>query len=103
MISRPSPGGRAEFRSSSATPLGWVFGFLIGFALLNGTDDCPGQLVVNGVGIWGTNVPVGWAFDNRQLRLVGIGIGHAGTLISANLILFRQQWRMSISRSWPKR
>jgi MoCo/4Fe-4S cofactor protein with predicted Tat translocation signal len=56
-----------------------------------------GWLLVRGVGIWGNNVPVGWAFDIINF-VWWIGIGHAGTLISAILLLFKQQWRMSISR-----
>ena len=54
-------------------------------------------LFINGVGIWGINIPVGWAF--AILNFVWwIGIGHAGTLISAILLLFRQEWRTSINR-----
>ena len=56
-----------------------------------------GYLVLKGIGIWGNNVPVGWAFDIINF-VWWIGIGHAGTLISAILLLFKQQWRMSISR-----
>ncbi len=56
-----------------------------------------GYLVYEGVGIWGLNVPVawGWAIVNF---VFWVGIGHAGTLISAILFLFRQQWRTSINR-----
>jgi len=56
-----------------------------------------GHLLLTGVGIWGNNVPVGWAFDIINF-VWWIGIGHAGTLISAILLLFRQQWRTSINR-----
>jgi len=87
----------AQIPLSKRTPLGWVFGFLIGFALLNGLMLAFGWLLLNGVGIWGNNVPVGWAFDIINF-VWWIGIGHAGTLISAILLLFKQQWRMSISR-----
>ena len=55
------------------------------------------KLVFTGIGIWGNNQPVGWAFDIINF-VWWIGIGHAGTLISAILLLFKQQWRMSISR-----
>jgi molybdopterin-containing oxidoreductase family membrane subunit len=55
------------------------------------------NLVVKGVGIWGNNIPVGWAFDITNF-VWWIGIGHAGTLISAILLLLRQQWRTSINR-----
>ena len=54
-------------------------------------------LVYQGVGIWGNNVPVAWAFDIVNF-VWWIGIGHAGTLISAILLLLRQQWRNSINR-----
>ncbi|MGQ0733763.1 MAG: NrfD/PsrC family molybdoenzyme membrane anchor subunit [Acidobacteriota bacterium] len=87
----------AQIPLAKRTPLGWVFGFLIGFALLNGLMLALGWLLVRGVGIWGNNVPVGWAFPIVNF-VWWIGIGHAGTLISAILLLFKQQWRMSISR-----
>ena len=54
-------------------------------------------LVVKGIGIWGNNQPVGWAFDITNF-VWWIGIGHAGTLISAILLLFKQAWRTSINR-----
>jgi molybdopterin-containing oxidoreductase family membrane subunit len=54
-------------------------------------------LVYQGIGIWGNNQPVGWAFDIINF-VWWIGIGHAGTLISAILLLLRQQWRNSINR-----
>jgi len=55
-------------------------------------------LVWNGIGMWGNNRPVGWAWDITNF-VFWIGIGHAGTLISAILFLFRQKWRTSINRS----
>ena len=63
-------------------------------------DDVDGHdrlLVLTGIGIWGNNVPVGWAFDIINF-VWWIGIGHAGTLISAILLLLRQEWRTSINR-----
>ena len=54
-------------------------------------------LVVKGIGIWGNNQPVGWAFDITNF-VWWIGIGHAGTLISAILLLLQQTWRTSINR-----
>jgi molybdopterin-containing oxidoreductase family membrane subunit len=54
-------------------------------------------LVTTGIGVWGNNSPVGWAFDITNF-VFWIGIGHAGTLISAILYLFRQRWRTSINR-----
>jgi Ni/Fe-hydrogenase subunit HybB-like protein len=87
----------AQIPLARRTPLGWVFGFLIAFALLMGLQLALGKLLLTGIGIWGNNVPVAWAFDIINF-VWWIGIGHAGTLISAILLLFRQQWRMSISR-----
>ena len=70
---------------SKRTPLGWVFSLLIGFALLNGLMIALGWLLVKqGIGIWGTNIPVGWGFAIINF-VWWIGIGHAGTLISAIL------------------
>ncbi|MFN3325183.1 MAG: NrfD/PsrC family molybdoenzyme membrane anchor subunit [Bryobacteraceae bacterium] len=57
-----------------------------------------GYLVWNGIGVWGNNSPVGWAWDITNF-VFWIGIGHAGTLISAILFLFRQKWRTSINRA----
>jgi len=56
-----------------------------------------GKLIFVGVGIWGINHPVGWGFDIVNF-VWWIGIGHAGTLISAILLLLRQEWRTSINR-----
>ena len=53
--------------------------------------------VATGIGVWGNNIPVGWAFDIINF-VWWIGIGHAGTLISAILLLFQQRWRTSINR-----
>jgi len=57
-----------------------------------------GYLVWNGVGVWGNNNPVGWGWPIVNF-VFWVGIGHAGTLISAILFLFRQQWRTAINRS----
>src|SRR5712691_228460 len=56
-----------------------------------------GKLLLVGVGIWGINHPIGWGFDILNF-VWWIGIGHAGTLISAILLLLRQEWRTSINR-----
>lgn len=82
---------------SGRTPLAWLIAFVIasaGAAMLFGTIA---YLLYQGVGIWGINIPVGWGFDIVNF-VWWIGIGHAGTLISAILLLFRQQWRTSINR-----
>jgi len=54
--------------------------------------------IATGVGVWGLNNPVGWAWDITNF-VFWVGIGHAGTLISAILLLLRQKWRMSINRA----
>ncbi|MBS1951316.1 MAG: Molybdopterin oxidoreductase [Cytophagales bacterium] len=59
---------------------------------------CFWMLLWNGVGVWGLNKTVGWAWDITNF-VWWVGIGHAGTLISAILLLFRQRWRMSINRA----
>lgn len=58
---------------------------------------CLGLTFYNGIGMWGNNNPVGWAFDIVNF-VFWVGIGHAGTLISAILFLFRQKWRTGIAR-----
>jgi Ni/Fe-hydrogenase subunit HybB-like protein len=79
------------------TPLGWFFGFGIAFSLLMMMLATVGYLLTTGIGIWGNNIPVGWGFDIINF-VWWIGIGHAGTLISAILLLLKQQWRTSINR-----
>jgi Ni/Fe-hydrogenase subunit HybB-like protein len=79
------------------TPLGWWLGFGAAFSLAGLLFVSLTYLVVEGIGIWGNNIPVGWAFDITNL-VWWIGIGHAGTLISAILLLLRQTWRTSINR-----
>ena len=59
---------------------------------------CVTYQITTGIGVWGLNKSVGWAFDITNF-VFWVGIGHAGTLISAILLLFRQQWRTSINRS----
>lgn len=54
--------------------------------------------MTTGIGVWGLNNPVGWGWDITNF-VFWIGIGHAGTLISAILFLFRQKWRTAINRS----
>ena len=80
-----------------ATPLGWYLGFAGAFLLVMLLLASIAGLLWKGVGAWGLNVPVGWAFDIVNF-VWWIGIGHAGTLISAILLLFRQEWRTSINR-----
>jgi molybdopterin-containing oxidoreductase family membrane subunit len=80
------------------TPATWFIVLGIGFSLVMVLTVALTYLVFTGIGIWGNNVPVGWAFGIINF-VWWIGIGHAGTLISAILLLFKQDWRMSISRS----
>src|SRR5438309_1909756 len=79
------------------TSRGWYFGFFVSFALLMILLYALAKLVIVGVGIWGINIPVGWGFAITNF-VWWIGIGHAGTLISAILLLLNQQWRTSINR-----
>lgn len=78
-------------------PLAWYVAFAISAPLTAVFFTLIGYLVLAGVGVWGNNQPVAWAFDITNF-VFWIGIGHAGTLISAILFLFRQQWRTSINR-----
>ncbi len=80
------------------TPKAWFAFMGVGFLLVMVLLLALTNLLLKGIGIWGNNIPVGWAFDIINF-VWWIGIGHAGTLISAILLLFRQDWRMSISRS----
>jgi Ni/Fe-hydrogenase subunit HybB-like protein len=76
---------------------GWLVGFGVAFLLTMMLLYAIGYLFVKGVGIWGINIPVGWGFAIVNF-VWWIGIGHAGTLISAILLLLRQSWRNSINR-----
>jgi Ni/Fe-hydrogenase subunit HybB-like protein len=77
--------------------IGWVFGFLIAFGVLQLLMGAATWLIIKGVGIWGINIPVGWGFAIVNF-VWWIGIGHAGTLISAILLLLNQSWRNAINR-----
>ena len=79
------------------TTLGWFAGFAVAFTLLGMMTVAIGWLVIKGVGIWGINIPIGWGFAIVNF-VWWIGIGHAGTLISAILFLLNQKWRTSINR-----
>src|SRR4029453_4606359 len=79
------------------TPLFWVLGFFLSFLLALGLLVAVSYLFAKGLGIWGINQPVEWAFDIINF-VWWIGIGHAGTLISAILLLLRQEGRTSINR-----
>src|ERR1039457_3312857 len=79
------------------TSMGWVVGFGAGFMMTMMLLFALGYLFLRGTGIWGINIPIGWGFAIVNF-VWWIGIGHAGTLISAILLLLRQEWRTSINR-----
>jgi len=78
-------------------PLVWTIGFLASLLLTGMLGMMVIYLIITGVGVWGLNNPVMWAFDITNF-VFWVGIGHAGTLISAILFLFRQKWRTGINR-----
>ncbi|MDG2199909.1 MAG: polysulfide reductase NrfD, partial [Phycisphaerales bacterium] len=75
----------------------WYVSLVISACLASTLLVLVGYLVVTGVGVWGNNNPVMWGFPIVNF-VFWVGIGHAGTLISAILFLFRQKWRTSINR-----
>lgn len=75
----------------------WWIGFLVSFGLVMALHFAIAYLLIKGIGIWGVNVPVAWGFAIVNF-VWWIGIGHAGTLISAILLLLHQKWRTSINR-----
>jgi Ni/Fe-hydrogenase subunit HybB-like protein len=77
--------------------LGWLAGFALSFGVLMMLTVAIAWLITKGTGIWGINIPVGWGFAIVNF-VWWIGIGHAGTLISAILFLLNQKWRTSINR-----
>ncbi len=79
------------------TPLTWWVAFGLAFGLLMMFLLAVMYLFGRGVGIWGINIPVAWGFAIVNF-VWWIGIGHAGTLISAILLLLKQEWRTSINR-----
>lgn len=79
-------------------PKTWLLLFGASISVLLILAGSLGHLITTGTGVWGLNHPVGWAWDITGF-VFWIGIGHAGTLISAILFLFRQKWRTSINRA----
>jgi molybdopterin-containing oxidoreductase family membrane subunit len=79
-------------------PLAWYVAFTVAASFTAIFFLLIGYLIVTGIGVWGNNRPVFWAFDIINF-VFWVGIGHAGTLISAILFLFRQRWRTSINRA----
>src|SRR6186713_1815804 len=78
-------------------PYSWFFGLFVGFMGSMMLLMAVTWLLIKGTGIWGVNIPIGWGFAIINF-VWWIGIGHAGTLISAILLLLKQGWRTSINR-----
>ncbi len=78
-------------------PKAWYAAFAVSSSLTLVLLAMIGYLVFTGVGVWGVNNPVGWGWAIVNF-VFWVGIGHAGTLISAILFLFRQKWRTSVNR-----
>lgn len=76
---------------------GWYIAISISLTMLLVGAVSLAVTFIEGVGVWGVNQPVGWGFDIVNF-VFWVGIGHAGTLISAILFLLRQRWRTSIAR-----
>ncbi len=75
----------------------WLVAFAISVSVTAVLFAMIGYLITTGIGVWGVNSPVGWGFAIINF-VFWVGIGHAGTLISAILFLFRQKWRTGINR-----
>ena len=86
--------GRVEQRPTVT----WMLAMAVSLALLLAGGYAVAITLWDGIGMWGLNKTVGWAWDITNF-VWWVGIGHAGTLISAVLLLFRQRWRMSINRA----
>ncbi len=78
-------------------PRAWYIAFAVSSSATLMLFGLIGYLIATGVGVWGNNAPVFWAWPIVNF-VFWVGIGHAGTLISAILFLFRQNWRTSINR-----
>lgn len=90
---------RDVFAPMEARPTAlWFVSFAVALVLLAVGTAAVAYQIATGVGTWGLNRTVGWAFDITNF-VFWIGIGHAGTLISAILFLFRQRWRTSVNRA----
>src|ERR1051325_5259623 len=79
------------------TPAAWFLAVGAALGLTTMMLFAVSYLILRGIGIWGNNIPVAWAFEIVNF-VWWIGIGHAGTLISAILLLLKQKWRNSINR-----
>ncbi len=86
-----------EIAERPRPPMAWYAAFGVSVTLSMGLFGAVGYLILTGVGVLGNNSPVFWGWPIVNF-VFWIGIGHAGTLISAVLFLFRQRWRTSINR-----
>ncbi len=84
--------------SENKTPFWWWVAFIPCATLAAVCFSCFLYLIMTGVGVWGENTPAAWAWDITNF-VFWIGIGHAGTLISAILFLTRQRWRTAVNRA----
>ena len=82
---------------SPKPPKSWYISLAISFSMMSMLGAMIGYLIFTGVGVWGNNNPVAWGYPIVNF-VFWVGIGHAGTLISAILFLFRQKWRTAINR-----
>jgi molybdopterin-containing oxidoreductase family membrane subunit len=82
---------------SPKPPKSWYLALAVSFSLMSMLGILIGYLFFTGVGVWGNNNPVAWGYPIVNF-VFWVGIGHAGTLISAILFLFRQKWRTAINR-----
>jgi len=85
-------------RVEAKPPKTWFLAIAVSLTLLLFGTYTLYKTVWDGIGVWGLNKTIGWAWDITNF-VWWVGIGHAGTLISAILLLFRQKWRMSINRA----
>lgn len=85
-------------RVEAKPPKTWLFALAISLSALVVGSYAVVITLWDGIGMWGLNKTVGWAWDITNF-VWWVGIGHAGTLISAILLLFRQKWRMAINRA----
>lgn len=101
VLNRHSPGWISDTIAGiveKKMPRWWWPAFIISASVMTMMFTLIAYLISTGVGVWGLNQPVDWAWDITNF-VFWIGIGHAGTLISAVLFLLRQKWRTSINRS----
>ena len=87
----------SRIAEATGTPWQWYAGFGVSVALVLMLLCNIAYLFAVGVGVWGNNIPAGWGWPIVNF-VFWVGIGHAGTLISAILFLFRQNWRTAINR-----